>query len=310
MSISIIVPIYNASLYLRRCLDNIVKQLTDNIELILIDDGSTDDSYDICKEYEKSYNGIKLIRQTNRGVGVARNNGLTNSSGDWVTFLDSDDFLSEDFYKIAEPFLHINRDIIFFNYITEDIDKKNDVSDLSAPIDIEKKDNETLIKNCFLAKSITESSNVNLRSVWGKLIKRSFLISNNIFFDENVKIGEDMIFMLKIYSSLSSAFYVPSVIYHYHFSNPTSITNSFKPDLKIMIDCFNVSIAVWLILNPNYNIYFYNYRLNDLILYFKYDFFHKLNKSPKHNRKRNDKCFWYVHPLGNTQFLLDFTFDF
>ena len=187
--------------------------------------------------------------------------------------------------------MHINRDIIFFNYITEDIDKKNDVSDLSAPIDIEKKDNETLIKNCFLAKSITESSNVNLRSVWGKLIKRSFLISNNIFFDENVKIVEDMIFMLKIYSSLSSAFYVPSVIYHYHFSNPTSITNSFKPDLKIMIDCFNVSIAVWLILNPNYNIYFYNYRLNDLILYFKYDFFHKLNKSPKHNRKRMKQLF-------------------
>lgn len=100
MKISIIVPIYNSSKYLKKCLDSIVNQTIKNIEIILIDDNSTDDSYNICLEYKKKDNRIKLIKnKVNKGVSVTRNIGIENSTGNYLTFIDSDDYVELDYIE-------------------------------------------------------------------------------------------------------------------------------------------------------------------------------------------------------------------
>ena len=106
VKVSVIIPVYNAEKYLRQCLDSIINQTLKEIEIICVDDGSTDSSLEILKEYEKKDERVQIIQQKNQFAGVARNNGLKVATGDWVTFIDSDDFCEliglENLYKIAE----------------------------------------------------------------------------------------------------------------------------------------------------------------------------------------------------------------
>ena len=97
--ISIIVPVYNAEQYLRRCIDSILNQSFTDFELILIDDGSKDKSSDICDEYAAKDSRIKVYHKENGGVSSARNLGLDNANGEWIAFVDSDDFIKEDYLK-------------------------------------------------------------------------------------------------------------------------------------------------------------------------------------------------------------------
>ena len=96
MRFSVIVPVYNVEHYLRRCLDSIVNQTFDDYEVVLVDDGSTDASGSICDEYRKKYNSIKVIHQENKGQSGARNTGLDKALGDWIVFVDSDDWIEKE----------------------------------------------------------------------------------------------------------------------------------------------------------------------------------------------------------------------
>lgn len=98
--VSIIVPVYNTEKYLSKCLDSILNQSHNNIEIILINDGSTDSSLNIIREYSEKYENIVVINQVNKGQGEARNQGIKISSADYITFVDSDDWISEDYIKI------------------------------------------------------------------------------------------------------------------------------------------------------------------------------------------------------------------
>ena len=99
IKLSVIVPVYNTKSYLTRCLDSLVNQTLSEKEIILVDDGSNDGSEMICRQYEKRYSFIKLVRQNNSGTVVARQKGMENVHGEFFTFCDSDDFVSPDFYK-------------------------------------------------------------------------------------------------------------------------------------------------------------------------------------------------------------------
>lgn len=98
--ISIIIPVYNVEKYVKRCLDSIIYQTYKNLEIIVVDDGSTDTSYEICCEFKKKDSRIKLLHQNNAGVAAARNLGLKEVTGDWVSFVDSDDWIEPDFYSV------------------------------------------------------------------------------------------------------------------------------------------------------------------------------------------------------------------
>ena len=116
MFLSVIIPVYNVSPYLRRCIDSVIAQdMKDEIELLLIDDGSTDDSGKMCDEYEKKYSWIHTYHIPNGGVGNARNYGLSRIKGDYFTFIDSDDFIDKGIYNLIHQLTH-NEDIDIYTF--------------------------------------------------------------------------------------------------------------------------------------------------------------------------------------------------
>ncbi|MBQ9283733.1 MAG: glycosyltransferase family 2 protein [Acidaminococcaceae bacterium] len=114
---SIIIPVYNVEKHLKQCLDSVLNQSYKNTEIIIIDDGSTDDSGNICESY-RSDQRVKIIHQTNAGLGEARNTGLNHANGEYIFFVDSDDFVSNNFVSRAvEELYKYNADLVIFNYI-------------------------------------------------------------------------------------------------------------------------------------------------------------------------------------------------
>ena len=110
--VSIIIPIYNAEKYLKRCLDTVVNQSFESLEIILINDGSTDESLRIMKEYKGNHNNIEIINQENSGQGEARNKGISIAKGKYITFADADDWLSENYIQVLyDALLKNNADI-------------------------------------------------------------------------------------------------------------------------------------------------------------------------------------------------------
>ena len=123
--ISIIVPIYNSENYIKKCLDSILAQTYSNLEVILIDDGSTDNSYNICKDYQKKDNRIVLLQQKNAGVSRARNHGLEVAKGEYIGFVDSDDYIEPEMYEILlNSIIESNSKIAICNYYYENEDSK------------------------------------------------------------------------------------------------------------------------------------------------------------------------------------------
>ena len=117
MDISVVVPVYNTSRFLRQCVDSLINQTWKDVEFILVDDGSTDDSLEILKEYQKRDARIKVLEQKNLHAGVARNNGMKQATGKYIIFLDSDDFFEPDLLKSALLCAQKNRaEIVIFGY--------------------------------------------------------------------------------------------------------------------------------------------------------------------------------------------------
>ena len=115
--ISVIIPVYNVENYLKQCLESVINQTYKNLEIILIDDGSTDKSGNICEEYKQKDERIKLIHKTNGGLSDARNVGLLNATGEYISFVDSDDFIDLDMYKILyDNIIKFKSDIVWCDY--------------------------------------------------------------------------------------------------------------------------------------------------------------------------------------------------
>ena len=123
--ISIIIPIYNASKYLKRCVDSILRQTRQDFELILVNDGSKDDSGEICQQYAENKSNIKYISKNNGGVSSARNIGIEHSCGEFICFVDADDWLEPNYIeKLAEKFESDNIDMVECNLIEDGAENK------------------------------------------------------------------------------------------------------------------------------------------------------------------------------------------
>lgn len=206
--LSVIIPVYNVEKYLRECLDSVINQNYTNLEIICINDGSTDDSLEILKEYEKIDKRIKIHNQKNKGVSSARNKGMELSTGDYITFVDSDDYLDLNLYeKAMEIIVENNADIVNFNLIEQE---KNGT---------EKKYTNLPFK-IFINDSITAMQDERIfPAVWLKIFKRKFLIENNIFFAQDIYFGEDDLFRLKAFLISQKIITFPDVYYHYRYRN-------------------------------------------------------------------------------------------
>ena len=198
--ISIIIPVYKVENYLRRCLDSILKQKFTAWECILIDDGSPDNSGEICDEYLKKDTRFKVIHQENAGVSVARNIGLNAAEGEWISFIDPDDWIEPDMYEIVYNRVKKDElDLIQWNYVIEK-NKKH----------IKKHLNEKIF-------SYKDAEKYWLSVCWNKLIHRRLIFDNGFQFPVGVVMGEDKVFGYKIYSVSKKCLHIENYLYHYSF---------------------------------------------------------------------------------------------
>ena len=189
--VSIIVPVYNAQDSLERCLMSIIRQRYPQWELVLVDDGSQDDSLEICKRYSNMDSRIQVIHTDNCGVSSARNTGMENAQGEYIVFVASDDMIHPDFLSEC---LSNKEDLTVTNYI-----KPSKIDSLHY-----KEDHPELI---FQQRGV--------RTVWGKVFVRKIIEDHHIRFDTNIRYGEDTIFVLQYCLHIKTIAYVFQHLYEY-----------------------------------------------------------------------------------------------
>ena len=181
--VSIIIPCYNLQNYIGDTLYSVICQTDSDWEIIAVDDGSSDDTYEVLTKFAQKDKRIHIYHQENKGVSSARNNGLRLAKGDWIYFLDGDDIIVNDLVQKINNTDH-NKDIVIFDFVRE---KKGNVV---------KTYRVTNPKTLFI-NYLTNKQTIHISSI---AIKRSFIASNNIFFDENTGYGEDREFIAAVFS--------------------------------------------------------------------------------------------------------------
>ncbi len=227
--VSIVVPIYNVQNYLKKCIDSILEQTYKNFELILIDDGSKDNSPKICKDYAQKDRRVKVFRQQNSGAPTALNLGLSKASGKYVWFIDSDDFIEKNSLKIlVQKAEQCNADIILFGARTVDFENgipNNHQINYWSLAEIDKKYTKQLF-------SYSENLQwlINLPTVpWNKFHKREFINTHNIRFDVELLAPYDAFFNLCCYLNNAKIIFCDEILYNYRLSN-TSTTAKLVSD--------------------------------------------------------------------------------
>lgn len=220
--ISIVVPIYNASKTIKKCVQSICNQSYSNLEIILVNDGSNDESLDICNELALYDKRIMVISQKNSGVSVSRNRGIEIAKGDYIGFVDADDWLDIDMYRCLLSICEERKaDIVFCNY-TEVYRDNNSISN-NQFVNIDRSYN---IKESILKEIICTHDNNIMGVCWRTLIKRELLIKNNIRFDKEIKMAEDMLFVVQCIDVAKNIEYTEKTLYYYYL-NDGSVTSKY-----------------------------------------------------------------------------------
>ena len=218
IKVSVIIPVYNVEKYLKKCLDTVINQTLKDIEIICVDDGSTDNSLNILDEYQKSDSRIKILNQENKGPGEARNLALKNINGEYVFFLDSDDWIELDaLEKLYDNATANDSDLVFFNSI-EHLPNNQDrerifyvlekFKDSVFDYTVEKR----LVLNSFFVP-------------WSKLYRTSFILENNLKYPP-FPLFVDVSFHVANTSLARRITYLPEKLYHYNKLNESSVQNT------------------------------------------------------------------------------------
>lgn len=215
--ISVIIPVYKSEKYLNRCVDSVLSQTYSDLEVILVDDGSPDNCGVICEEYKSRDKRVAVIHKSNGGVSSARNAGLDFATGDYVAFVDSDDFIDPTMYDKLLTAMRPDDDIVmcdFMMYSQGTCYPKETIASSA--------DKVTLIRNLLLA-------DVGSGSVY-ILIKKSLL--KVLRFPENVRNGEDFWFLLRLFAMVGNVTKICVPLYYYNLDNNNSLTHTlnFKTD--------------------------------------------------------------------------------
>lgn len=237
--LSIVVPVYNSSKFLRKAVDSLLNQTYKNIEVILINDGSIDDSGEICDEYAQRDSRVKVLHKKNEGQGIARNIGIKMSTGIYLTFLDSDDYLDLKTYEyVVATTKKYNLDINRFCY--SQFYEETQIKKISTYVEPKiYEDNESIRQAalCIFSRPINNSEkDLNLGgSACCAIYKRSLIINNNISFPNNKEfVCEDFLFNYYCLCKAERIGKSSSVLYYYRI-NPISTTH--KPNLEIVKKC-------------------------------------------------------------------------
>lgn len=223
--ISVIIPVYNVEKYLERCINSVINQELEDIEIICINDGSLDKSGDICNEYSNKDNRIRVIHKNNEGVSIAKNLGVSLARGEYICFIDSDDYIDKDMlsemYKLAR---NNSCQVIISGY------KLVPSGEIIRPL---YKLNKSMDPIEMISNNSLVHSHNDLCFSWRCLFNLNVIKSNNILFDNNIKIGEDFIFNLKVLSKCNKVYVTEKPFYNYNVANNTSVMRtSYKEYLE------------------------------------------------------------------------------
>ena len=191
-TLSVVIAIYNTGQYLRKCLTSIVEQSYQVDELILVDDGSTDSSGEICDEFSEKYDYIKVIHQQNKGQTAAQKAGMKLAGGYYISFIDSDDWIEKDFFEILMgKMLSVRADAVITNSFLLDYEKNNKIweSNLNPGL-YAKEEIEKVIVPFFVHNEIAAKDTV-LPFIPGKIFIRDTLYKMSLGIDEKIKLGQD-----------------------------------------------------------------------------------------------------------------------
>ena len=199
--VSIIVPVYNTEKYLAKCIDSILAQTFNDFECLLIENGSADNSDSLCDEYAEKDSRIKVVHQEGKGVSFARNTGLDMASGQWIVFVDSDDWIEPDLLEVALNTAQEHpADIIQWNYISEGGKQIKKSRQLQAG-------------------AFTVSSDKELPGwfamIWSRMYSKALIDENNIRFDTDLFFGEDGLFSVQTLATAKTIWNLDKKLYHY-----------------------------------------------------------------------------------------------
>lgn len=218
--VTVIVGIYNGEKYLEQCLESVVKQTYSNLEILLIDDGSTDNSGKIADEFAKKDQRFKVIHKSNQGVSASRNLGLSIMQGEYVCIIDQDDYLHKDYIKYFMSMIkEYNVDIATGVYVSDFIGEPPE-------------DKEVVKSKCEIWSGDKAAKEILLHNIqvapWNKIIRKKLLDDNGIRFQEQFFCGEGLAFSVESYQSADRVAVTHEKLYYYRIDNATSGTSTFS----------------------------------------------------------------------------------
>ena len=228
LKISVIVPVYKSEKYIERCIESILNQTYQNIELILVDDGSPDQSAEICDRYAKKDSRVFVLHKENGGVSTARNAGLDMAKGDYIAFVDSDDYLEKDMYeKMVEKIQEYGCDVVMCDCVKE----YSESSELYTH-DIREGyyNHEQLKKEYYPHLLMMENVEYPATISNGLLLWNSRLNTPNMRYEPGIRYSEDLLFGAKLMYHAKSFFYMKGKTYYHYMINPNSASHTYVPD--------------------------------------------------------------------------------
>lgn len=232
--VSVIIPVYNVEQYLRRCVDSVLNQTMSELEVILVDDGSPDQSPAICDWYAEEDERVQVIHKQNGGLASARNAGLRQAKGEYIFFLDSDDWLEPDgmelLYKTAEEY---QVDFVRYRAIRTGWPglpknapcRVEPIRELTEGLYDRKRILEEVCPRLLGTAQLTMGAVVG---AWGSLYRHAFLKENKLSFSEGVKFSEDQIFSARVVLVSNRFYFIDTPCVYHYFYNPKSISKSFR----------------------------------------------------------------------------------
>lgn len=230
--LSIIVPVYNVEKYLDRCIHSLVNQTLKDIEIILVDDGSPDNCPQMCDEYTLKDNRIKVIHKQNAGLGYARNSGLELATGEYVAFVDSDDYVDTSMYEnLYKKAIEISTDAVFCGFKTEvSKNKWRESREVDTTQLWEGNDVKEFMYNMIASGKGVSQERLYQMSVWHAIYRRDIIINHNIHFpSERDVVSEDIPFQVDFLKNSNRVLYLSEHFYYYCL-NGTSLTATFKKE--------------------------------------------------------------------------------
>lgn len=229
--VSVIIPVYNTKKYLRKCVDSVLAQTYDNLEIILVNDGSTDDSGALCDEIAKGFNNIMVIHKENGGLSDARNVGIAVATGEYTCFLDSDDWMDEDCIEEALNEINSsNADVVVWGYHTDFYDENERVTSSRDVIPTQFRSTDGIDENMDVDKLIGLCG-----YAWNKLYKTEII--KNIEFAKGISLVEDILFNAEVMTENVKVSFINKAFIHYIQRKRETLGTKYYPDyleLKIM----------------------------------------------------------------------------